>query len=350
MSRLHLASLTKHFARGPQPAVEDVSFTVEAGTFAALVGESGAGKSTLLRLIAGLEQPDTGEIHLGERPLSSARRLVPPERRGIGFVFQNHALFPHLNVFENITFGLRGRPRAERVAEAERWLALVRLSGRERRMPHELSGGERQRIALARTLAPRPALVLLDEPFSSLDATLRGQVRDDVQAILRQAGVTTLLVTHDVSDALALADRIAVIKAGRIQQIDTPAVLYRRPANRYVAAFFGACNFLPPAAFARFGSAPGLYRPEPDGEAWIRPADLHIVSAEEARLRGGQIGHLTGSRFYGGHWEIRFQPTDPAWPAILVHAPEEVRGSARAGLVGLLPRMAPTAAPPAATL
>ncbi|MET0262878.1 MAG: ABC transporter ATP-binding protein, partial [Rariglobus sp.] len=293
MSRLVVTGITKRFASAGLPVVENVNFAAEPGSITALVGESGAGKSTLLRLIAGLETPDAGEIRLGDRLLSSVQAVVPPERRGIGLVFQNHALFPHLTVAENIAFGITHKSAAERRAEVARLLALVRLVGCEARMPHELSGGERQRIALARTLAPQPALVLLDEPFSSLDASLKARMRDEIHTILRQAGVTVLIVTHDVSDALDLADRIAVIKRGRIQQVDTPQALHARPANREVAAFFGPCNFLPSRVFsgaAISSGSRGLHRPVSADEFWVRPPDLEVVTVQHAKESGGLLG------------------------------------------------------------
>lgn len=335
---LRVRGVSRHFAphAGGTPAVDNVSFEVAPGSIAALVGESGAGKSTLLRLIAGLETPDSGEISLGNRLLSAGGKqgandaqVVPPERRDIGLVFQNHALFPHLTVFDNITFGLAKRPMAERRAEAERLLALVRLPGCERRMPHELSGGERQRIALARTLAPRPSLVLLDEPFSSLDASLKMQVREEVRAILREAGVTTLIVTHDTGDALALADRIIIIRHGRILQSDTPENLHRHPASREVAAFFGPCNFLPAPAFPTLP-------PNATGEVWLRPSSLKIVGADEASSLGNPVGHVTACRFYGTHYEVRIRPADTKLPEIFVHAPAPISVGTE-NTVGLLP-------------
>lgn len=340
MSRLVLEGITKRFAGAGLPAVENAAFTAESGSITALVGESGAGKSTLLRLIAGLEVPDAGTIRLGGRLLSEPGTVVPPERRGVGLVFQNHALFPHLTVFDNIAFGLGGRPKAERRTEVARMLALVRMAGCESRLPHELSGGERQRIALARTLAPKPALILLDEPFSSLDTGLRARVRDQVRTILREAGVTVLLVTHDAGDALDLADRIAVIKRGCIQQVDTPMALHARPANREVAAFFGPCNFLPGRVFAGLPGGPGqpLYRPETADEVWVRPADLRIVPAEAARSGGGPTGRLISCRFHGEHWEIRFQPDEASVPVLTVHQTEPI-DCARHGTAGVLPRV-----------
>ncbi len=335
MSRLQLTGITKHFDRGERPAVENAAFTAEPGSITALVGASGAGKSTLLRLIAGLEVPDAGEILLGDRVISTPRHTVPPEKRGIGLVFQNHALFPHLNVFENITFGIARRPLKERKAETARLLALIRLVGHEQRMPHELSGGERQRVALARTLAPSPALVLLDEPFSSLDTNLKARVRDEVRTILRQAGVTALIVTHDAGDALDMADRIVVIKQGRIQQVDTPEGLYRQPANREVAAFFGPCNFLPGRIFSTLTSEhwQGLQRPAGTDETWVRPAHLQLVSEDAARHGGGVVGSVISCRFHGTHWGVRVQPDDASVPVLVAHVP----APAPASRIGVLP-------------
>jgi ABC-type sulfate/molybdate transport systems ATPase subunit/ABC-type spermidine/putrescine transport system permease subunit II len=210
-----------------------------------LVGESGSGKTTLLRLLAGLERPDRGTISLDGRVLSSPAAVVPPEQRGIGLVFQHHALFPHLTVEKNFGFGIWRRSREEREGIIGQLLALVGLTGFGKRYPHELSGGERQRIALARALAPEPILLLLDEPFSSLDARLQQAVRDDTRAILKERGATALFVTHDTGDALSIADRIVVLKQGLLQQDGAPPEVYHAPANAYVASFFGTCNFLP---------------------------------------------------------------------------------------------------------
>ncbi|BET67260.1 hypothetical protein ASA1KI_21780 [Opitutales bacterium ASA1] len=340
MSRLEIEKLGRRFEHAATPAVEGVSFAIEDGSIAALVGESGAGKSTVLRLVAGLDRPDAGEIRLGGRLVSSPRSLVPPERRGIGFVFQNHALFPHLSVADNIAFGLPRLSRHERETEVSRLLELVRLPGRAAAMPHELSGGERQRVALARTLAPKPGLILLDEPFSSLDVALRAEMRAEIGAILRRLRLTVLIVTHDADDALSLADRITVIRGGRIQQTGTPAELYRLPANRYVAAFFGPCNFLPGRLFFKLPPGPWrLYRPG-DDEVWLRPRDLDVVSSAEALAAGGPTGAVVGCRFHGAHWEIRFRPDDPALPEIVSHTPHPVR-ECGPGAAGLLPRRAP---------
>jgi ABC-type Fe3+/spermidine/putrescine transport system ATPase subunit len=223
---------------GSVRAVESVSFALRRGELLALLGPSGCGKTTVLRLIAGLERLDNGAIHLGERLVSGPGVFVPANRRRVGLVFQDYALFPHMTVEKNIAYGLAGRAdRRQRVAEM---LALVGLDGLGGRYPHALSGGQQQRVALARALAPQPDIVLLDEPFSNLDMALRRQVREDVQRILRALGVSAILVTHDQAEAMALADRIVVMNNGRVMQIGAPLEVYRRPANTFVASFIGS--------------------------------------------------------------------------------------------------------------
>ena len=234
-------SVVKHY--GAVIAVAGVDFRLEHGTFGALLGPSGCGKTTLLRLLAGFEQPSAGEIRVGGQEVANATWMLPPERRHIGMVFQEYALFPHLDVTRNIAYGLgRGVDKAVRVAEV---LDLVGLEGLGGRMPHELSGGQQQRVALARALAPEPELILLDEPFSNLDAGLREQVRAVTRQILRHVGATALFVTHDQEEALSLADHVAVMLHGRIVQTSTPHEVYLRPATRAVAEFVGEANFLP---------------------------------------------------------------------------------------------------------
>jgi iron(III) transport system ATP-binding protein len=243
MSVIVLADINKTYPGCEAPAVRGLDLNVARGETVALLGPSGCGKTTTLRLIAGFEQPDDGEIVLNNRVMAGVGAFVPPERRGVGIVFQDHALFPHLNVAQNVGFGLpRGRETDTIVGEM---LEMVDLAGFQRRYPAELSGGQQQRIALARALARRPVVVLLDEPFSSLDAELRGQMRREVARILKQAGATAILVTHDPKDALAVADRVAIMRDGAIEQIDTPREIYQRPASAFVAGFVERTNIVP---------------------------------------------------------------------------------------------------------
>jgi iron(III) transport system ATP-binding protein len=242
VSALVLQSVTRTF--GATVAVDDVSLELADRELLALLGPSGCGKSTLLRLVAGLHTAEAGTISIGGRIVDDGHHAVPPERRHVGLVFQEHALFPHLTVARNVAFGLRGVAAdavRRRVTEA---LGLVGLAAHAERYPHELSGGERQRVALARALAPRPALLLLDEPFASLDPNLRAQIRADVVAILRAERIPAVFVTHDQEEALAVGDRIAVLRAGRVEQVDTPERVFHSPANRFVAAFMGEAAFL----------------------------------------------------------------------------------------------------------
>jgi iron(III) transport system ATP-binding protein len=224
-------------------AARDVSFELQQGQLMALLGPSGCGKTTTLRLIAGFERLDGGEIEIGGWLVAGNGLHLPPEKRRVGMVFQEYALFPHLTVDQNVRFGLHSYAgdAAHRVAAV---LELVGLAGYGRRMPHELSGGQQQRVALARALAPQPELVLLDEPFSNLDAGLRVRVRAEVRTILRQANATAIFVTHDQEEALSLVDTVAVMIEGTVRQVARPQALYRRPADRDVAAFLGDANFI----------------------------------------------------------------------------------------------------------
>jgi iron(III) transport system ATP-binding protein len=235
---IRLAGVSRRF--GAVHAVASADLVIERGEFVALLGPSGCGKTTLLRLIAGFERPDEGVVELAGRPVAGSA-WVPPERRHVGMVFQDYALFPHLTVGENVAFGVPRAGRVRRVAEA---LALVGLSGHAARYPHELSGGQQQRAALARALAPEPAVVLLDEPWSNIDPLLRASMRDELAEILRGAGVTVLLVTHEQEEAFSVADRIALMQDGRIEQTGQPEEIYYRPATRWAAEFVGAANLL----------------------------------------------------------------------------------------------------------
>ena len=239
--RIALRGVSKRF--GGSTAVDELSLDIEPGELVALVGGSGCGKTTTLRLIAGFERPDAGEIRFGDRIVND----IPPSRRGVGIVFQSYALFPTMTVAENIAFGLRVArwPQAqirERVAEL---LALTHLVGLERRYANQLSGGQQQRVALARALARRPEVLLLDEPLSALDAKIRLRLRAEIRKIQQDLGVTTLYVTHDQEEALSLADRLAVMRSGRIEQLGRPEDVYGRPRTGFVADFIGVSNLVP---------------------------------------------------------------------------------------------------------
>lgn len=274
-------------------AVHAATLTLAPGALVALLGRSGSGKTTLLRAIAGFERVSAGEIRLAGEVIESPTCHVPAHRRSVGLVFQEYALFPNLTVAGNIGYGL---PRGEHARVAE-LLRLARLEGLERRYPHQLSGGQQQRVALLRSLAPRPRVLLLDEPFSNLDAGLRVQMRDEVAAILRAEGMTALLVTHDRADAMAIADRVAVMDAGQIIEVATPRGLYFEPATRAAAGYGGDAQFLPgegvgSEAHSPLGGVP-LARP------FRGPCDL-LVRPEWLRIRpGGTPARVLARRFEG---------------------------------------------------
>lgn len=240
-----------HKSFGPTAAVCGVNLEVMHGEIVALLGPSGCGKTTTMRLIGGLERPEAGRITIGGRVVAAPDHFVPPEQRQVGMVFQNYALFPHLSVADNVGYGLARGWRARfggrddaYTARVRSVLELVGLAGLEQRMPHELSGGQQQRVALARALAPQPQVLLLDEPFSGLDASLRDQVRAEVRRILRAGGTTVLVVTHHQEEALFLGDRVAVMNEGVVEQIDRPEAIFLAPASRFVAEFIGAAFFI----------------------------------------------------------------------------------------------------------
>ena len=299
---LDVSGLTKRFVPSAAPVVDRVGFGVAEGEIFALLGPSGCGKTTTLRLLAGFEDPDAGEIHLDGKRLCGPGHHVAPERRGMGLVFQEYALFPHLSVLENVRFGLRKLPRAERDARAREVLHLVGLNGYEDRAPHQLSGGQQQRVALARTLAPHPRLLLLDEPFSNLDALLRQATREEIRAVLKREGMTALLVTHDQEEALSFADRLAVMRAGRIEQTGTPEEVYHRPRTLFVAQFLGRTNLLLSEATGPEADTP-LGPVALDREAAgtvllsLRPEHLTLLRPDETAA--GPRGHILAREFKG---------------------------------------------------
>jgi iron(III) transport system ATP-binding protein len=278
MPMIRIESASKRF--GETLAVDHASLIVERGEFLALLGPSGCGKTTLLRLVAGFEEPDTGTIEIAGAPVAGDRAWVSPDRRQVGMVFQDYALFPHLTVAANVGFGLSRDRRNDRVSAV---LELVGLAGLEERYPHELSGGQQQRVALARAIAPEPAIVLLDEPWSNIDSLLRASMRDELAAIVRSVGVTVVLVTHDREEAFSIADRIALMHAGRIVQAGRPEGIYYEPATRWAAEFVGAANFVPGSIQAgrvetAFGSFPvSNANGARDVEALVRPELLELT-------------------------------------------------------------------------
>lgn len=289
---LQFRGLTKRYIASGRPAVEGVDLSLSEGEILALVGESGCGKTTLLRLAAGLEAPDEGEIRLGDEVVARSGVWVPPEQRGIGLVFQDGALFPHLTVEANLTYGMCKKNAEELRAATETLLGMVGLKDMKRRFPHELSGGERQRLAVARALAPQPRVVLLDEPFSNLDSALRRTLREEIRALLVELEATVILVTHSPDDALAVGDRIAVLRDGHIEQTGTPEDVYRNPRSAYCAKLFGPANLV-----------------EQNGKEsrWLRPEQMRLVTQREA---GAVEACVVRKHDAGRHLEVYVLPKD----------------------------------------
>ncbi len=275
-----------------RPAVQEISFAAREGEILCLLGPSGCGKTTILRAIAGFEPVRSGQLFLSGQLVSSPDVMTPTENRRVGMVFQEYALFPHLRVQDNIAFGLHHLPRSERASRVQEMLRLTGLEGFERRYPHELSGGQQQRVALARALVQNPVVLLLDEPFSNLDPDMAGRMRQELHDLLRRTKTTTVLVTHDHDEAFAMADRIAVLNQGRLEQFDTPEMMYHMPATPFVADFVGQADFIPGTVsqgmvHTELGEFPDTIECM-DGTnvvVMIRPDDIHLVPTEGARSR-----------------------------------------------------------------
>jgi ABC-type Fe3+/spermidine/putrescine transport system ATPase subunit len=319
---LVLEHVTRRYEGNAEPAVDDLSLSVAPGELLALVGASGSGKTTTLRIVAGYEGPDAGRVLLTEAG-GATRDLTrePPQRRGFGMVFQHYALFPHMRVDENVAFGLeaRGVRKSERLARAHAMLDGVGLGGKAQRTVQALSGGEQQRVALARALVIEPRVLLLDEPLSNLDPTLRQSTREELRATLRRSGVTALFVTHDQEDAFAVADRVAMLERGRLLQVGTPEALYDTPATRAVAEFVGRAAVVPAEragdqvritiggvtleGTARTAAAGG----ETQVLAVLRPESLELSPDDESPAWRGEV---TVRRFAGGHLVYRVRLAD----------------------------------------
>jgi iron(III) transport system ATP-binding protein len=295
LSILQTINLAKKYSQAKDFAVHNFNLEIEKGEIVAITGESGCGKTTLLRLIAGLEVPNSGSISIYNQLVADDQTWVKPEKRKVGMVFQDYALFPHLTVQENIAFGLQ--KDIDKKQLINELLALVGLETYEKRYPHELSGGQQQRVALARALAPSPTVLLLDEPFSNLDEVLKEQVREELHQIIRQSNMTTLLVTHDTKDALTMADRIAVMKKGILQQCSSPQQLYEKPTNEYAASFFGKINIIDKQNLI----AANL--PTEHQKIGVRPE--HIFISKISDLSANRLmGIIQKIHFFGAYQEI----------------------------------------------
>lgn len=306
---LRIEGVTMRYGPGEPPAVEGLGLEVERGEVLALLGPSGCGKTTTIRLIAGFEAPEAGRIELAGRLLAGGGTFVPPERRGVGIVFQDHALFPHLTVEANVAFGLArlsAASRAERAREVVETVGLKPLAGR---YPHELSGGQRQRVALARALAPRPSLLLLDEPLASLDAQLKEEMIAELKEVHRRFGVTTLYITHDQAEAMRIADRLALMRSGAIEQTGPPEEVYRRPRTRFAATFLGRALILEGRLKDGRAATPlgSFAAPGADGTLCalaLRPEDVRLDPAGPIR------GRLLQRLFLGQEGESYLVETD----------------------------------------
>lgn len=287
---LHLENVTKQFSENTYPAVDNVSLTLQQGDVLGLLGPSGCGKTTLLRMIAGFERLESGSIEIAGQIVCNTSRYIPAEQRDIGVVFQDYALFPHLNVAENVAFGLKNISKQQAQKRVAEVIELVSLKGLEKRYPYELSGGQQQRVALARALAPQPQIMLLDEPLSNLDIQVRLRLREEVREILKAAQTSAIFVTHDQEEALAISDIVGVMQQGHLEQLGTPEEVYTHPASRFVAEFVTQANFLPARRQGNFWETEvGSFEipcnhTNDKGEIMIRQEDLLLKPTTDASV------------------------------------------------------------------
>ncbi|MEX2148479.1 MAG: ABC transporter ATP-binding protein [Candidatus Rokuibacteriota bacterium] len=336
MSKLVLTGVTRRF--GPVTAVEAFSLALAPGEFVSLLGPSGCGKTTTLRMIAGFLDPTEGTITMDGQVISSPGSSLPPEKRGMSMIFQSYAIWPNMTVAQNVGFGLEVRrvPRAEARARVERILDVVHMKHLAERYPQELSGGQQQRVALARAIVVQPAVLLLDEPLSNLDANLREEMRYEIRRLHDEFRITTVYVTHDQAEAMVTSDRIAVMNQGRVEQVDEPRTLYARPRTRFVAGFIGRTNFLEgeaggaDVAFDGFSIAAARF---PEGRALrgkvafsLRPQSVHLhrqrpVPSDSAVIVAGEIVQRA---YLGEHWDYAVRPAGSALLLRVVARPHEV--------------------------
>lgn len=311
---LKLTGVSRRF--GGRAAVSDLTLKIASGEVLCLLGASGCGKTTTLRLVAGLERVDAGEVSIAGEVVAAPGRHVPPDKRGVGLMFQDFALFPHLRVIDNVAFGLRGMTGTEREARASDLLERVGMTRYRLSYPHELSGGEQQRVALARALAPNPKILLMDEPFSSLDPLLRGQVRRDTFALLRGLGTTVLLVTHDPDEAMEVGDRIALMRGGRLAQVGPAAQMFDHPVDREAASFFGDINVI--HTFVSAEMAPTAFGAVPaaaiangtEVEVLVRPHAITLRPLEAS----GALAEVVSSRRTGSESVVELDVLPEALP------------------------------------
>lgn len=325
---IQLKQVSKSF--GSFQALQSINLNIADGEFVAILGPSGCGKTTLLRMLAGFEQPTSGEIAIGGSVVASSRSSLPPEKRRIGMVFQNFALWPHMNIYEHVRFPIRTHkvtPRAIREREDERInevLQLVGLAHLAKRMPHELSGGQKQRVAIARAIAPQPALLLMDEPLSSLDAMLRMDMRREIQSVHRETGSAIVYVTHDQGEALSMADRIVVMKDGQIEQVGTPQEIYLRPQTEFVARFVSKANLIQGSwsgnRFMPLGADPSTFWPGDAVADCFKSQGLYPVRPDQFRLEpahtGGLYGEIVNVQFQGKEFNYDVRAAGQQWEVI----------------------------------
>ena len=295
---IRLQGIRKSF--GSKVVIQETSITIESGSFTTLLGPSGCGKTTLLRMISGLESPDTGEIYFGERCVFSAEKKInlPPEKRGLGFVFQDFALWPHMPLFETVAFGLRTAKRTENLKEkVMAALHAVQLDDFADRYPHQLSGGQQQRVAFARAIGIEPECILFDEPLSALDALLRQEMRTELKELIARLGITAVFVTHDQTEAMSMSDKIAVLSRGVVEQYDTPEVIYNAPKTEFVARFVGSSNWI---------DENHMFRPEK-------------VSLEQGEGSESYLVTVASSQFLGNAYQIHMKYGQKDWSVLCDH-------------------------------